>query len=283
MLQGFRAGLASAMGGGDWGGGNFGGPGSMDPQMQMMMQQSANMMMLQQMMQMLFSMMSGQVGLNPMAMGQNGGGFGPRAMGGNFPSMNAPQHFSHHLHQNFGQNQSPSFNGNVDPISQTSVSDPGAAQSWNHATNANGALKFNAGMNIDTDGKGSSHGDRWHQNQTSMRLADGSSLNADNTPYMVLPPQLAKQYGVKPGDLALVRHGDKVSPAIFGDVGPRNKLGEGSTRLAANLGINTDPNRGGTDKGVQYVVFPGSGRGVHNTDQNTTTQALWDRINALQH
>jgi hypothetical protein len=86
---------------------------------------------------------------------------------------------------------------------------------------------------------------------------------------------------VKMGDLCMVRHGDKVSPAIFGDVGPRNKLGEGSTCLAQNLGINSDPNRGGTSGGVEYTVFPGSGRGQHNTNENTTTQALWDRIHHL--
>lgn len=141
---------------------------------------------------------------------------------------------------------------------------------------------FKAGMAIDTDGTGSSHGDRWHQNQTSMQLANGRSLNADSTPYIVLPPQLAKQLGAKPGDLALVRYKGKVSPAIFGDVGPRNKLGEGSTRLAKNLGINSNPNTGGIDGGVEYQIFPGSGRGIRWSDENTTTEALWQRIRSMK-
>ena len=136
-------------------------------------------------------------------------------------------------------------------------------------------------MAIDTDGVGSSRGDRWHQNQTSMRLSGGGSLNADTTPYMVVPPQLAKQYGCKPGDLALVKYRGKVSPAVFGDVGPRRKLGEGSTRLAANLGINTDPNKGGIGGGVEYQVFPGSGRGIKWTHENTTTEALWQRLQSM--
>jgi len=98
-------------------------------------------------------------------------------------------------------------------------------------------------------------------------------------------PRLASSTGQEirrqAGDLALVKNGDKMSPAIFGDVGPRNKLGEGSTRLAQNLGINSDPNRGGKEGGVQYMVFPGSGRGVQWNSQNTTTDALWSRVNAL--
>lgn len=139
-------------------------------------------------------------------------------------------------------------------------------------------FSFTAKMAIDSDGVGSSHGDVYHQNQTSMRLANGSSLNADVTPYLVLPPQVAKRFGAKPGDLAIVTYKGKSSPAIFGDVGPRAKLGEGSMKLAANLGINNDPNRGGASGGVKYQVFPGSGRRVQWTHANTTTAGLMQEL-----
>ena len=201
-------------------------------------------------------------------MGNNGGGPGP--FGGNHQNYQSPG--SHHGPDNY----------HAGPVNQSSLNDGGVRQAYDQGQMNNGKLKFTAGMQIDCDGSGSSHGDPCFQGQTSMRLANGRSLNADNTPFIVLPPQMAKKYGVKLGDLCMVRKGDKVSPAIFGDVGPRNKLGEGSVRLAQNLGINSSPTRGGTSGGVEYTVFPGSGKGVKWTQENTTTEALWERIRAQQ-
>jgi hypothetical protein len=241
----------------------------------------------QQMTQMLMGMLMGMMtsfAQSPQSgMGQGFGGqqfsaqpFGGRAFGGGQFGGGCPSAF-----QGGGFQGGPSSGAsNFGPVGGNfNIPAQQGQQVWDGGMRSGQGFSFRAGMAIDTDGVGSSHGDRWHQNETSMRLAGGGYLNADTTPYMVLPPQLAKQYGVKPGDLALVKYRGRVSPAVFGDVGPRNKLGEGSTRLAANLGINTDPNRGGTDGGVEYQVFPGSGRGVRWTHENTTTAALWDRIN----
>jgi hypothetical protein len=52
-----------------------------------------------------------------------------------------------------------------------------------------------------------------------------------------------------------------VQPAIYGDRGPHGAIGEGSIKFAQGLGVNADPVRGGTDKGIEYFVFPGSGEG----------------------
>jgi hypothetical protein len=38
-------------------------------------------------------------------------------------------------------------------------------------------------------------------------------------------------------------------------------MGEGSIALASALGINSDPRNGGIEKGVGYVIYPGSGNG----------------------
>jgi hypothetical protein len=239
----------------------------------------------QQMTQMLMGLLVGmmsafaQNGNSPMMQGGGPGPMGPMGPmsgfgggGGQFGGGGHP----------FGMGQG-NYGGGQQSVGPAGLnhSPSEGHQVWDSGMNSNRGFSFRAGMNIDTDGVGSSHGDRWHQNQTSMRLAGGGSLNADNTPYMVLPPQMAKQYGVKPGDLALVKYHGRVSPAVFGDVGPRNKLGEGSTRLAANLGINTDPNKGGIEGGVEYQVFPGSGKGVKWTHENTTTDALWQRIRSM--
>lgn len=59
------------------------------------------------------------------------------------------------------------------------------------------AVQFKADMDVDTDGGTSSlaHSDRYYQSQTSMKWANGKSLNSDKLPFVVLPPSLAKATG----------------------------------------------------------------------------------------
>ena len=55
---------------------------------------------------------------------------------------------------------------------------------------------------------------------------------------------------------------EESSPAIFADVGPHGKIGEGSIALARALGLDDNPRRGGTgNPGIAYLVFPRSGLG----------------------
>ena len=92
-------------------------------------------------------------------------------------------------------------------------------------------------------------------------------VDASKIPFMVLPGRLARQLGAHVGDFAIAfneRNG-RTSYAIFGDVGPSDRLGEGSVALAENLGIRSDARNGGTWRGVLYMVFPGSGEGRPKT------------------
>ena len=92
-------------------------------------------------------------------------------------------------------------------------------------------------------------------------------VDASKIPFIVLPGGLARQIGARVGDYAVVfneRNG-RSSYAIFGDVGPHDRLGEGSIALAENLGIRSDARNGGTWRGVLYMVFPGSGEGRPKT------------------
>lgn len=270
---GFQQGMQAAQGG-------FGGPGFAN-------QGFGGGNPLAQILSLLMQLMSGGGG-GPFGGGMPGGGFQP-PFGGGMPGGGMP---GGGFNPSFGGGGNPGGNffpnqggGNFPPsgpVQQQSLGNPAIQQLYNGASGNGQALRFKAGMQIDCDGSGPSFGDPCFQGQTSARLANGRSLDATHTPFVVLPPQLAKQYGVKLGDLCLVRNGDKVSPAIFGDVGPRNKLGEGSVRLAQNLGINASPTRGGTSGGVEYQVFPGSGRGVKLTNENTSTEALWERVRGLQ-
>jgi hypothetical protein len=88
-------------------------------------------------------------------------------------------------------------------------------------------------------------------------------IDATKIPFIVLPGSLARQFGARPGDFAVVfnpRSG-KSSYAIFGDVGPSDRIGEGSIALAENLGIRSDARNGGARRGIVFLVFPGSGNG----------------------
>jgi len=105
---------------------------------------------------------------------------------------------------------------------------------------------------------------------TSLRNATGSPTSPDTyvdarkIPYIVLPPEFMNQFGVALGDLAVVtnQRSGKTSFAIFADVGPHGKIGEGSVALARALGLNDDPRHGGVgDSSITYLVFPRSGLG----------------------
>ena len=88
-------------------------------------------------------------------------------------------------------------------------------------------------------------------------------VNSEEIPYIVLPPALKGPGKAKLGDLAVVinKKKGKSSFAIFADVGPKTKLGEGSIALAAALDVKKNPKTGGAVVDLIYIVFPGSGNG----------------------
>lgn len=129
-----------------------------------------------------------------------------------------------------------------------------------------GSVYIQAGMAIDADGApDATQIDPAASCHTSLRHPDGSSVNAREVPYFVLPLSKYQKYGIHKGDIAAVRYNGKVEFAVFADVGQSHKLGEGSMALAQALGINNSPTRGGVNHGVEYIVFPGSGDGTPGT------------------
>lgn len=148
------------------------------------------------------------------------------------------------------------------------------------------AVYFRAGMTIDADGSPRAKQiDPTGQTRTSLRYKDGSSVNAEHIPYVVLPLGKYKHLGVNLGDIAAVRYNGKVQFAVFADAGPSYKLGEGSMALAQALGINNSPRHGGVSKPVvEYIVFPGSGNGRPGTTdmhQVVGTQRLYQAASTL--
>ena len=87
-----------------------------------------------------------------------------------------------------------------------------------------------------------------------------SFLIGATDPFIVVPG--AFPHGgdpVKPGDYALVVFGDSIYPAIVGDVGPNDKVGEASLRIAKQINtLSTPYNRPVSDLKVTYIMFPGT-------------------------
>jgi hypothetical protein len=156
-----------------------------------------------------------------------------------------------------------------------------------------GAVFWSSKMAIDADGPATGPGRRKGkeldpgagQNDTSLHFANGKGLPAEAVPYIVLPldPDMKKPFdpAVEIGDVAIVIFKDKITAAICGDLGPPNKIGEGSIHvheLLQQLGC-PDPCVKRDDKGfcvrardssvdedVLFFVFPDS---AFNKDELT--------------
>lgn len=85
-----------------------------------------------------------------------------------------------------------------------------------------------------------------------------SFLIGATDPFIVVPG--AFMHGsdpVKPGDYALVIFGNSIYPALVGDAGPNDKVGEASLRIAKEINaLSTPYNRPVSDLKVTYLIFP---------------------------
>jgi hypothetical protein len=131
-----------------------------------------------------------------------------------------------------------------------------------------GAVFWKADMDIDCDGIRTSqcneNTDCCFQPDTAFHDSKGKPLNAAQLPYVVVPSEsnIWKYHatsGINGGAVVAVIYNNQVEYAVVGDTGPNQIIGEASYATANALGINPDPSNGGTDSGVTYIVFKGSG------------------------
>lgn len=81
------------------------------------------------------------------------------------------------------------------------------------------------------------------QNTTSLKFANGDSLPSEGCPYAVLPGgDFSAQTGLSLGDVCVIIFEDKITAAVFGDIGPGTgpghnnpKIGEYSIRVHNRL------------------------------------------------
>jgi glycosyl hydrolase group 75 (putative chitosanase) len=86
-----------------------------------------------------------------------------------------------------------------------------------------------------------------------------SFLIGTTDPYIVIPTGFAPATGAKIGDYALVISGAEIYPAIVGDAGPPDKVGEASLRIAKEINpLSTPYSRPVSDLKVTYLIFPGT-------------------------
>lgn len=87
-----------------------------------------------------------------------------------------------------------------------------------------------------------------------------SFLIGATDPYIVIPGAFTHaREATKPGDYALVIFGDAIYPAIVGDIGPNDKVGEASLRIAKEVNALANPyNRPVSDLKATYLIFQGT-------------------------
>ncbi|WP_086810549.1 glycoside hydrolase family 75 protein, partial [Streptomyces reticuliscabiei] len=130
----------------------------------------------------------------------------------------------------------------------------------------NGAVFWKADMDVDCDGQRTSKcnedTDPWYQDDTAFHQSNGKPLKADSLPYVVVPSSSStwnySGAGIKGGGVVAVIYNNKVEYAVVGDTGPTKIIGEASYATAQALGIDPDPETGGTDSGVTYILFKNS-------------------------
>jgi hypothetical protein len=85
-----------------------------------------------------------------------------------------------------------------------------------------------------------------------------SFLVGATDPFIVVPGAFTHaSEPVKVGDYALVMFGNSIYPALVGDVGPNDKVGEASLRIAKEINtLSTPYNRPVSDLKVTYLIFP---------------------------
>jgi hypothetical protein len=129
--------------------------------------------------------------------------------------------------------------------------------------NAEGVLRveFTAKMAVCCDGMPvNTYDDKYWQKGTAY-YNNGKYLNADKVPYIVVPPLIIENVDpIVLGCMGLAINLTKgyVASAIVGEVGPGSKIGEGSCELCRRIGLDPNPNHGGTLAHIiHYILWPG--------------------------
>jgi len=92
-------------------------------------------------------------------------------------------------------------------------------------------------------------------NNVHDRRSPRRYIDARIVPYIALPPDFVQTFDIHLGDLAVVvnQANGRSAYAIYADVGPKGRIGEGSIALAKTLGIPANPRHDGVEEGIGAV------------------------------
>ncbi|MBV8417995.1 MAG: hypothetical protein JO251_22590 [Verrucomicrobia bacterium] len=109
------------------------------------------------------------------------------------------------------------------------------------------------------------------QNASFDRKDPRRYANSEAINFIVLPGGL--NLGAKLGDYAVVIRPETgaIAYAIYADVGPAGKIGEGSIALANALGVPSSAKTGGVASGIIYLVLPGSANSFPGSQADVDT------------
>lgn len=133
------------------------------------------------------------------------------------------------------------------------------------------AVYWQGDMDIDCDGDYDPKCSDDPSNQNILSV--GKGINPTVTPFFVIPVKSTdfdySKHGIKLAQVGAVIYKDKVCYGTFLDeCGSPYLIGEASYAMAEFFGIDPNPDTGGIEKGVTYIVFPGTtanvGTGVSN-------------------
>jgi hypothetical protein len=126
------------------------------------------------------------------------------------------------------------------------------------------AYHWTSDLDIDCDGltttrcNSSTDPTYWHE--TAFQTSAGQHFTADVTRYFVIPLSSSRfnyaSAGIKGGDVGAIIYNNKLTYAVFADLGPDSIVGEASYAAAVALGIDPNPATGGTSGPVTFIVFP---------------------------
>ena len=136
---------------------------------------------------------------------------------------------------------------------------------------------WTADMDIDCDGQSDPRcaDDQSH----SGSLSCGTAINPAETPFFVMPASnttwaYAKD-SIKIGQIAAIIYNNQVEYAVFLDAcGIDGVIGEASYAAAYNLGVDPDPDTGGTDGPVTYIIFRGASGRLASADWSNHDKAI---------
>jgi hypothetical protein len=117
---------------------------------------------------------------------------------------------------------------------------------------------FKSDLDICNDGSGPSHDDSSYQSQTAY-WNGGKFLNADVDKYIVIPPQIRSMTaGVVMGCQARLTNLETgvVTPAVVGDIGPKEKTGEAAYCAAKIVNPDIGHNTGDEKQIYLYELWP---------------------------